>query len=248
MSRLVGLYPRAWRDRYEDEFLSLIRDRPPTLVERFDIVRGAVDARLHPQVRRTVDDLPPSPESEDNLRLARRFGIGALIGAALWTAAAGIVLMGPVVYDGEGAYRDGSAAFPVFFTATALIALGLLGQVIRLPRTARLGRFSALAGMPAILIFGTGPWLWLFGLIAVGLIGVVAVTGLQAGTWPLSASLVVVAACLGVLGLAAVAVPVVGGDRMLGGLVFTLMALVLVPAWLCLGGTLIRQPGDATPT
>ena len=50
MSRLVRLYPGPWRERYEAEFLQLIEDRPPSPMERLDIIRGALDARLHPQV------------------------------------------------------------------------------------------------------------------------------------------------------------------------------------------------------
>jgi hypothetical protein len=35
MSRLVSLYPHAWRARYEAEFHELIAERAPSLVERF---------------------------------------------------------------------------------------------------------------------------------------------------------------------------------------------------------------------
>jgi hypothetical protein len=50
MSRLVALYPRAWRSRYGDEFAELLAARPPSLRDRLDIVIGAVDARVNPQV------------------------------------------------------------------------------------------------------------------------------------------------------------------------------------------------------
>ena len=46
MSSLVRLYPRSWRARYEPEFLDLLETRPPSLRDRIDIVRGAIDARL----------------------------------------------------------------------------------------------------------------------------------------------------------------------------------------------------------
>ena len=36
MSRLVRLYPRAWRDRYEEEFLTLLAERPPTFADLVD--------------------------------------------------------------------------------------------------------------------------------------------------------------------------------------------------------------------
>lgn len=58
MSRLVRLYPRAWRDRYEDEFLALLTERPATTGDVIDTVRGALDAHLHPQ----ATDVPgPQP-------------------------------------------------------------------------------------------------------------------------------------------------------------------------------------------
>lgn len=44
MSKLLLLYPRAWRRRYEDEFLALLEDRPLTAADLLDIVRGALDA------------------------------------------------------------------------------------------------------------------------------------------------------------------------------------------------------------
>jgi hypothetical protein len=50
MSRLLALYPPAWRARYGDEFAELLDARPPSLRDRLDIVIGAVDARVNPQV------------------------------------------------------------------------------------------------------------------------------------------------------------------------------------------------------
>jgi hypothetical protein len=48
VSRLVRLYPQAWRDRYEDEFTALLEERPPTPGDVLDTIRGALDAHLHP--------------------------------------------------------------------------------------------------------------------------------------------------------------------------------------------------------
>ncbi len=53
MSALVRLYPRAWRERYGAEFLELLADRPASARDRFDILHGALDAWIHPQVRAT---------------------------------------------------------------------------------------------------------------------------------------------------------------------------------------------------
>jgi len=43
---LLRLYPRAWRERYGEEFLALLDDRPLSLKHVFDVVAGAADARL----------------------------------------------------------------------------------------------------------------------------------------------------------------------------------------------------------
>jgi hypothetical protein len=48
--RLVRLYPRAWRERYEEEFIALIEERPASLFDLHDIALGALDAWLRPQV------------------------------------------------------------------------------------------------------------------------------------------------------------------------------------------------------
>jgi hypothetical protein len=39
----------AWRDRYQDEFLALLEERPPTRTQVLDIAWGALDAHLFPQ-------------------------------------------------------------------------------------------------------------------------------------------------------------------------------------------------------
>jgi hypothetical protein len=52
--RLLLLYPRSWRVRYGDEFLALMEAHPMRASQLIDILRGALDARLSPEVRRTT--------------------------------------------------------------------------------------------------------------------------------------------------------------------------------------------------
>jgi hypothetical protein len=52
--RLLRLYPRAWRERYGDEFLALVGDRPLAFPQLIDIVSGAIDAHLSSDVRATT--------------------------------------------------------------------------------------------------------------------------------------------------------------------------------------------------
>ena len=50
-NRLLQLYPRAWRERYGDEFLALVGDRPLGVTQIIDIVSAAIDAHLSSDVR-----------------------------------------------------------------------------------------------------------------------------------------------------------------------------------------------------
>lgn len=50
MSRLLHLYPAAWRDRYEAELVDMLRERPVGVTGSVDIVHGAIDAHLHPEL------------------------------------------------------------------------------------------------------------------------------------------------------------------------------------------------------
>jgi hypothetical protein len=52
---LLRLYPRVWRTRYQDEFTALLEQYPLSLFDILDIVLGALDARLHPQVSPAQD-------------------------------------------------------------------------------------------------------------------------------------------------------------------------------------------------
>jgi hypothetical protein len=48
MSRLVRLYPRAWRQRYGDELAELLAREGLTVRGALDVIVGALDAHLHP--------------------------------------------------------------------------------------------------------------------------------------------------------------------------------------------------------
>lgn len=50
MSQLLRLYPAAWRDRYGAEFMGTLEERPVDLAGSLDIVHGAIDAHLHPEL------------------------------------------------------------------------------------------------------------------------------------------------------------------------------------------------------
>ena len=240
MSRIVRLYPAAWRERYELEFVELLATRPPTLMDQIDIVRGAVDAHLHPQVPHRRGIQSPSSASEDNVRLGRRLGLGAVGGAALWMIAWIVAALGPVRYDGDGAYRDGAAAAPFLLGAVGLLAGGLGGQLVRLPRSARLARIGAAVALLFLLVWGVQPWLlWAAALMVGGLL-VLALGAHHSGAWPTWTSASVATACLVVVAVMAYGLST-AVDRMAGGVLFTVAATAFVPAWLGVGTTLIRR-------
>lgn len=78
MSLLLRLYPAAWRARYEDEFLALLEERPVSPFDAFDILLGALDARLRP--RSLAIELAPRRNRPMNARVA---GLAAIVGGAL---------------------------------------------------------------------------------------------------------------------------------------------------------------------
>ena len=108
---LLRLYPRGWRDRHGDEMLALLEDRPPSLADRVDLVRGTLDARLH----------PPDPS-----RLPAAAGI---TGGAAWTVAGGFVLAQPLAPDWPG-YMFDMLALAIAGVACLLIAI--VGSWLRL--------------------------------------------------------------------------------------------------------------------
>ena len=168
MSRLIRLYPRVWRLRYEAEFLALLAERPPSVGDRVDIVHGALDARLRPQ-------LPGESRVRD------RRGYLALLGLGAWVGALLIWLNGPVHYDEYGSYHDGAAALPVFVLAVVLLIVALAAVVRRLPAGAAraVGSIALVAG-PTWAVM---PWVAPIGLLF--LIGLVAVAAgaRKAGIW-----------------------------------------------------------------
>jgi len=86
VTALVRLYPRAWRERYEAEFLGILEARPPSRRDRLDILRGALDARLHPEIPGRPDAPAPTMDA------AWRASGAAIVGGVAILAWTGLVL------------------------------------------------------------------------------------------------------------------------------------------------------------
>ncbi len=149
MNRLIRLYPRAWRERYGDEFAALVDDlraeRGGRLTEDLDIARGALDAHLHRRypMRRFLSDAA-----------LRRGALDGLVVAALVTVS--IVLTNVVFPPGP----DESDSDPEYVVQN-LITYGLIAVLFAVigargaRRTGNLGgglRAGAVAGFVVALL------------------------------------------------------------------------------------------------
>lgn len=153
--RLLRLYPRAWRERYGEEFLATIGDGALRLQQIIDIVAGAIDAWVARDVRRATRARSgaPAPEGDNmdatmkticsrgrNLRYTKR---DALIGAGVMLA---VSLTGAIV--GVLLSRQGFSTAGEIVTSNAFFA----ALVLSMP-------FWLLKGQPwraqAVLVLGT---------------------------------------------------------------------------------------------
>ena len=172
---LLSLYPRSWRERYGEEFAELLAARPPTLGDRIDIVRGAVDARLHPQVR-------SSEHTTD--RVPDRFAIAPLGGLVAFAGALLIMANGPVQNDEYGSYRDGMAGLPFIILAFVLLSVGLYRVIESLPASAVGARAAGWIAIVAGLLYSPMPWMLPIAMIFMLGTIVLAVGAHRAGVWP----------------------------------------------------------------
>ncbi|HXU86678.1 MAG TPA: hypothetical protein VN773_12820 [Verrucomicrobiae bacterium] len=171
MSRLVRLYPGPWRERYEAEFLQLIEDRPPSPMERLDIIRGALDARLHPQVVEAAPE--PMPWTH---RLPGLLSLSA--GLALCLAVLGISF---------GPGPDWGAAASFLGIAVILMPISLPGDYLGSQRRRLVLVGGAFGGsLAAANVLGWGVAAQVLGTLAtlVAICGLLATAALRAGIAP----------------------------------------------------------------
>lgn len=246
MSALLRFYPTAWRARYGDELTDLVGDGAPGMSASIDLLRGAVDAHRHPElVDPTVDQAigsePVSRQRFEDLRIARRLGTAAVVGSILWVVGFIIAANGPLVVDGNDSYLDGAAGMPFMLGALILLSAGLIGQLIRLPRTARVGRIGASTALLVAPVWGLGPWLLGWGLLT--LIGLVmlALSAWWHSAWSATATVAFLGSAF--IGLVFAAVAVLGfGPIGEGPDLVIAMAATFVPIWLIIGATLQTLP------
>ena len=169
MKTLLRLYPRAWRARYGDELLALLADRPATPLDLLDLVRGALDARLHPQLAGTSGE-----STERSVPMIDRLpGLAAIGGGILVLIATALVAIQPVFNVGDGG-RDLSMTMLLWGPGMVAIDLALLVATVRRPPAtwSRADSWLAALAVGAGLVWFTG-WpgiilaIWTFAAVTI---------------------------------------------------------------------------------
>ena len=154
MSDLLRLYPGAWRARYGDEMEALLEARRPGRRERLDLIRGALDAWIHP----ATPSLAPI--------------LAALIGGGLWTVVATAVVVQPAPLDWPGYLAE---VLPFACVAAACLMVAALGSMLR----AGEGRSRAKGTATALVLVGYVAWIAMLGATILGQVGSPALAAAQ---------------------------------------------------------------------
>jgi hypothetical protein len=167
---LLRLYPRAWRDRYGDELLALLEDRPASPLDLLDLIRGALDARLHPQLAGSAGE----PTERSVLMSDRLPGLAAIGGGILVLVATALAAIQPVFNVGDGG-RDLTMTMLLWSPGMVAIDLALLTAAARRLAAGWSGADSLLAvlAVGAGLVWFTG---WPGILVAIWAFPIVTIT------------------------------------------------------------------------
>jgi len=160
---LLRLYPAAWRTRYGLEFTELLLARPPSTRDRLDILRGAIDARLNPQM--IEDQVLRVPTAAD-----RVLALAGVVAGAMFTLWATIIILasprwGSMDAGDERLATIGYGAGLIGMLLAVSVLLGLAARYVE-----ELGPGGALAAIVAALAF-------FFAVSGASLVGLVMLTG-----------------------------------------------------------------------
>ena len=104
MRRLLALYPHAWRRRYGSEFAALLDGQPPSPRLILDVVLGAIDAHLDPQVADNGEESFRRRLKDVNMKGLRSRTVLTAVGLLLPVAMLVVVYLRPEIgHDGFGA-------------------------------------------------------------------------------------------------------------------------------------------------
>jgi len=210
VNHVIALYPRPWRERYGDELQDVLDQDGFGLSARLDLLRGAIDAHLHPAVR------SPVPV------------VAALSASAFATAHAIGLALQPVPTEWPG-YLEG--ALPLIIASVCFLIPALIGLWLKL------GDADGAIGRVGVILAVVGHAIWLLALLAAatrvayGPLTAAAASVAMVGTAALGIALVgrshvVLGALVALAGLAGVAPPSLGWPAFAAA--WTLVAAMLV--------------------
>ena len=119
LALLVRFYPARWRERYGEEIADLLATEPPSVPRAVDMVRGLIDAHLHPDlVDSALAAVPAAGERSAEMRTHGTGTVARLARVAMLT----VLIATPVVAaGGVGYYLGRSHGTPVAERAPFLI-------------------------------------------------------------------------------------------------------------------------------
>jgi hypothetical protein len=138
-STFVGLYPRAWRERYGEELEAILDESAVGLRLRLDLLRGAIDAHLHPPA--------PSPLPV----------VAALTASAFAVAHAFALSVQPVQTEWPGYLED---ALPLIILSVVALIPVVIGLWLKL------GDADGSVGRVGVILAVVGHVAWLGALLA----------------------------------------------------------------------------------
>jgi len=111
LARLVRFYPASWRERYGEEIADLLATEPPSVPRAVDLLRGLIDAHLHPElVDSALAAVPAAGERSAEMRTRGTGTVARLARVAMLTVLIGLT---PVATGAVGYYVGRSQVSPV---------------------------------------------------------------------------------------------------------------------------------------
>lgn len=154
---LLRLYPRAWRERYADEFLDACGDRSLSFQQVLDIVGGAIDARFAPQ-----SHLAKQPEGAPVNTLINKVACGSranyttqdgLKGAAFIVGGSFLL-----IFAGSVAKQNGLPQLAQFLRSVAVTVPMLLSPLFTFMKGQSAVAKVIIIGGPMLLILAMCAW------------------------------------------------------------------------------------------
>ena len=167
MRWIIGLYPKAWRERYGEEMETILEERASGPFELIDLLLGALDAHLH---LRGLDD--HSEHRKGVTMSLRTAGIAAIIGGAFWGLTWLLIAVNEIFGNGDG---DVPLAFLTILISSAAILVALAGlsaYQARIHRRLTWASFLLPAAGIALLMVGFLGMGVADGMYTVGMVGV----------------------------------------------------------------------------